>query len=377
MESMSSDTKRSLFISYGSALVIGVIVPVITKSWIWSTVAVLVGIGLVVHGHVPSFFTRKRLVVGVTVFLFAGGLVGLGYYLGYRESKQAVSASSGPDKTPPKSQQPAIPATTKHVELPKVQQAAKVAPKSGEEHIVSRNLPKKKEVEPPTNQQPLQESKRTTETAPAPSQASLPAGGQASQSGNAIGSVTVQPGGAVSFQQHGGNTAGVVNISSLPPFPGYGMLVTANVDYRGKPLVYLEKQQISAEDKQDGSYYVAVFLSLKTEYQKEERSEEIEKDLALIRNIPGVKLFYTPRPGGYTLIKNGVATITGGNISKIGEQSIITYFSTSSESLAKRIGEALHLKTVPIHLDPNANNVGFLMAYDIWTTSGIDIEVVL
>jgi hypothetical protein len=182
----------------------------------------------------------------------------------------------------------------------------------------------------------------------------------------------------ISINQQGGVTAGIININALPQNPGFGMLLRQDLAYTGKPLVYLERKQISADDKPVGTVYVSVFLSLRTQYERKKNEDTIQNTLKTLTEIPGVVVFFSPAPGGYTLVKDGVATTTGGNIAGVGESTGVFYFDKSSEMIASRIKDSLHFnRAALLTLSSNPSNPGLLLNYDIWKVSGMDIEVVL
>jgi hypothetical protein len=195
---------------------------------------------------------------------------------------------------------------------------------------------------------------------PAVTPSANPPASSASSNVPTVGSVT-------SINQSGGITTGVININSLPPNPGFGMLARQDVSYTGKPLAYFNSKQISADDKPLGWFYVAVLLSIKTQYQQKQHEAEIQSALKSISEIHGITVFFSPSPGGYTLIKDGVATTIGGNISGIGENAGIVYFDAKAEAMANRIKDLLHFSRAGLDPpNPNASNPGFLFRYDLW-----------
>jgi pimeloyl-ACP methyl ester carboxylesterase len=215
-----------------------------------------------------------------------------------------------------------------------------------------------------------------------PGSAPGPKGASQSVSNSAATNVTAQPGSVVSIGQQGGITAGVIGmiINSLPANPGFGLLSRKEVTYDGPPLAFLERQPIVPADKAPGTYYVAVFLSRKTQYQKTQNADRIAATLKTLNAMSGVKVFYSPSPGGYTLVKDGAEITSGGNISTVGENTDVwvCYFDSALEDVADRIKKAVDAKEIRLRTPTNkSSNPDVLLQYDLWKASGVDIEVIL
>jgi hypothetical protein len=152
------------------------------------------------------------------------------------------------------------------------------------------------------------------------------------------------------------------------------------VTYDGPPLAFLERQPIVPADKAPGTYYVAVFLSRKTQYQKTQNADRIAATLKTLNAMSGVKVFYSPSPGGYTLVKDGAEITSGGNISTVGENTDVwvCYFDSALEDVADRIKKAVDAKEIRLRTPTNkSSNPDVLLQYDLWKASGVDIEVIL
>jgi hypothetical protein len=102
---MSSDTKRSLIVSWGIALIALFIAWKFSTAPVMWTVLVL-GAVLVLHGHWPRVFTKRRIFSAGTALLLIGVVGGFGWYLrgriesnGRHDSEQRIAVTE--DDPPP------------------------------------------------------------------------------------------------------------------------------------------------------------------------------------------------------------------------------------------------------------------------------------
>lgn len=189
-----------------------------------------------------------------------------------------------------------------------------------------------------------------------------------------VGTINVQQGGAASVGQQGGITAGTVIVNNIPVEPGYGMLMTQPTDYVGKPLVYLRRQLISADQKATGDAYITVLLSIDTADRRVQQQANIDDVLNVLRQLHGIKVFYTPSPGGYSLVKDGMIWTTGTNIAGVAEFSeCVFYFRDETKAIAERIKAVLGDRIK--HFQKRTPSAHQLL--DVLEYSGIDLEVIL
>jgi hypothetical protein len=206
-------------------------------------------------------------------------------------------------------------------------------------------------------------------------------GGNNTGTASAVGTINAQPGSAVSVGQQGGITVGQIFVDTA--YPGFGMIHKQRIAYTGEPMVYLSSgQRLDAKTKLAGTLYIAVFISDVTHYNIRENESRIRMAITTLSAQDGVRVFFTPNPGGYTLIKNDLAVILGSNLSLADKPVGVYYFSRSLEEKAGRIRNvvsglgteaAFQFRPIP----PGGGDEERLIYTDIFKASGIDIEVVL
>lgn len=190
--------------------------------------------------------------------------------------------------------------------------------------------------------------------------------------------INIGPGAFAPNAQVNNITATQLNINTASP--GFGMLMRQRVAYQSKALVFLDTgQRIDASAKAKDELYVVVLLSTVTQNDLTDNQKRIQTVLTTLQALEGIRVFYSPGPGAYTLVKHDMATTVGGGLALDADlPGAMYYFDAAAEAAAKRIKDALGGDSLIKRFQRRVLPTGQDGLYtDIFAVSGVDVEVVL